>query len=115
MPVRGRSTAGLEAAARKAMRNLRLPGEELTIGEMLAELTSKARGKSELDVRYMCSGPIPLRLLDIGIKVVYSKIYSRASIATDDFEFGALINWKWDWDAFPELEPYESVLEDLKL
>lgn len=114
-PTRCRNTAALEAAARKAVRNLRLPGEERTISQMLAELTSNARGKSERAVRCLRDGPISLRLLEFGIVVRYSKIYYRAGVVTDDVEFGAVISWNWNWDAFPELEPYESVLEGLKL
>jgi hypothetical protein len=114
-PARCRTTATPEAAARKAVRNLRLPGEERTISKMLAELTLNARGKSELGVRDLCNGSISRRLREFGIVVTYSRIYFRAGVVTDDVEFGAVIGWKWNWDAFPELEPYESVLEGLVL
>jgi hypothetical protein len=105
-----RSEAEREAAARRILRNLKLPGGTKTIAELLDEVNRNACDEKASDVeRTIRHHNITRRLHEYGIKVSTSSRYgwrlrtARFSAVTD-FAIEKLL------DAFPELERYRDVL-----
>ncbi|MFL9885019.1 hypothetical protein PQR66_18395 [Paraburkholderia agricolaris] len=104
------SEAEREAAARKILRKIKLPGENETIAELLAELDRNACDEkaSEID-RHFHHSELSLRLHKFGITVGHSSYYGWrlrtgkvvACLASGSDEL---------LDICPELEPYLDVL-----
>jgi hypothetical protein len=103
--VLGATEAEREAAARKIFRSIKLPGENQTVAELLAELGKNARDEkaSELD-RSFRHHQISIRLHKFGISVKNSSPFAwslngklTACLTCCPEEL---------LDVYPELEPY---------
>jgi len=106
------ATSRIEENAREALRNLKLPGQEKTVGELRDELSRRCRKRSPRGSRQWAMYDRLLGLLHpngIFLRDVQPDTRSW------DIELRCVVGWPDELvAAHPEFKPYAFVLDDLK-
>lgn len=102
----------LEEKAREALRNLKLPGQEKTVGELRDELSKRCRKRYPRSSRQRAMSDRFHELVDsVGIFWCYEQPDTRSW----DLELRCVVGWPDDLiAAHPEFKPFAFVLEGLE-
>ncbi|ONA19224.1 hypothetical protein AQ875_09940 [Burkholderia pseudomallei] len=106
------ATSRIEEKAREALRNLKLPGQEKTVGELRDELSRRCRKRSPRGSRQWA---LYDRLLDLLHPAGIFLRHIQPDTQSWDIEFRCVVGWPDELvAAHPEFKPYAFVLEDLE-
>jgi len=106
----GAFASRVEQKAREALRNLKLPGQEKTVGE-LRDVVSQSRKRSPPNARQRA---MYARLEDLVHSAGIFLRDEQPDVRSWDRELRCVVGWPDELlAAHPEFEPYAFVLEDL--
>lgn len=106
-----RITVDLEEEAREALRNLKLPGQEKTVGELRDEVSRRCRKRSPSNSRQRAMYE---RLEDLMHSMRIFLRDEHLDTRSWDRELRCVVGWPDELvAAHPEFKPYAFVLEDL--
>lgn len=106
------ATSRIEEQAREALRNLKVPGQEKTVGELRDELSRRCRKRYPRSSRQRAMSD---RLEDVVHSVGIFLRHVQLDPRSWDLELRCVVGWPDELvAAHPEFKPYVFVLEDLE-
>ncbi|TCW80992.1 hypothetical protein C5O80_22685 [Burkholderia sp. SRS-46] len=106
------ATSRVEEKARDALRALKLPGQEKSVGELRDELSKRCRKRYPSSARQRAMSD---RLHELVHSAGIYLCYKQPDTRSWDLELRCVVGWPDELvAAHPEFKPYAFVLEDLE-
>ncbi|MBJ9687412.1 hypothetical protein I5589_10000 [Burkholderia vietnamiensis] len=106
------ATSRVEEKARDALRALKLPGQEKSVGELRDELSKRCRKRYPSSARQRAMSD---RLHELVHSAGIYLCYKQPDTRSWDLELRCVVGWPDELiAAYPEFKPYAFVLEDLE-